>query len=265
LLVLYIEPGRGICSSSEYEIRGCAGSIVFVNSNVSQLLIVGNYIVPYFSYCIANGSALHFENGALNSCIISNNIFAARAQNGFNNTTISSLAITNNNFLGGANVTESRFIASWCVSHSLTDAIVANNIFYGCAPIMASSQASFFERNSFVNNISFGTGIDALPPTGTGIGNTGSGNKPGEDPLFVNAPYNTAYSSTMDFNLQASSPAKNAGSDGTDIGITGGAYPVTSGNILFKPTSAPVIMQFNPAAMVPQNQPVKSNIKAKSN
>jgi hypothetical protein len=132
------------------------------------------------------------------------------------------------------------------VSHSLTDAIVANNIFYGCAPIMASSQASFFERNSFVNNISFGTGIDALPPTGTGIGNTGSGNKPGEDPLFVNAPYNTAYSSTMDFNLQASSPAKNAGSDGTDIGITGGAYPVTSGNILFKPTSAPVIMQIQP-------------------
>ncbi len=194
--------------------------------------------------------------GTLTSSIISNNIFL-QASNTIFNSNVSSLIITNNNFLGGNNVSGSRFL-----SGKLTDAIVSNNIFHGCAP---NSSTGSFERNVFTNNLSFGTTNNALPPAGTGVGNTGSNNLINLDPLFVNAPYNTAYAGTMNFNLQAASPAKNAGSDGTDIGITGGAYPITTGNILLGPTAAPVIMSFNPAAMVPQNQPVKTNIKAKAN
>lgn len=260
-----VNRSAGYVAAQNITIKGCVGSIVFVNSIVNQLLITGNYIVPFFSYCIANGSAFHFENGSVTSCIVSNNIFAQSAQNGFNNTSITSLVIANNNFLGGNDIANSRFISSFCVSHSLTDALVTNNIFFGCAPIGASAQSFVLERNSFTNNLSFGTTNNALPPAGTGVGNTGSNNIVNQDPLFVNAPYNTVYASTMNFNLQASSPAKNAGSDGTDIGITGGAYPVTAGNILLKPTAAPVMISLNPAAMVPQNQPLKTNIKAKSN
>jgi hypothetical protein len=131
------------------------------------------------------------------------------------------------------------------------------------APLGATG-GGVYERNAFTNNLTFGTSNNALPPAGTGVGNTGSNNKPGEDPLFVNVPFNTAYAETMDFTLQAGSPAVNAGTDGTDIGVTGGAYPIDK-NFKLSPTNAPVIMQFNPAAVVPQNQPVKANIKAKSN
>jgi hypothetical protein len=166
------------------------------------------------------------------------------------------MSITNNLFIGGTDKAGSRFI-----SGRLTDANVINNIFYGCTP---GSNGSPFERNSFLNNISFGTSSDALPPTGSGVGNTGSGNKVSVDPIFVNAPYGSAYTATMDFTLQASSPCKNAGTDGSDIGITGGAYPMT-GNFLLKTPHAPVIMTLNPAAIVPQGQPILTNIKAKSN
>ena len=178
------------------------------------------------------------------------------AGNGWGLST-TSLIITNNNFLGQNDIGAMRFM-----QYDLQDAIVSNNIFYGMAPISTSGS---YQRNAFLNNLTFGTSNDALPPVGNGVGNTGSNNKPSLNPLFVNAPFNTAYALTMDFNLQPSSPAKDAGTDGTDIGITGGAYPVTSGNILLRPTSAPVILQFNPAAIVPQNQPLKSNVKAKAN
>lgn len=205
------------------------------------------------------------EGGSLSSAIFSNNIFDrgndkyfGRSAAGGQPTAINSLIITNNNFLGETDITGSQFI-TW----DLKDAVVSNNIFYGCSP-RGNTAPYVFERNTFANNLSFGTSNDALPPAGTGVGNTGANNKPGQNPLFVNAPFNTLWATTWDFTLQATSPAKDAGTDGTDIGITGGAYPVSK-NINLSATQAPVIMQFNPAALVPQNQPVKANIKVKSN
>lgn len=238
-------------------VKDCNLGFDFTTSgSVTNLLVFRNYLYR-----------IRIMNGSLSSSIFSNNIIVnfGDNQNAFGyaatsqGLSINSLIITNNNFLGQNSIGASRFM-----QHDLQDAIVSNNIFYGMAPLGATSGGSY-ERNSFTNNLSFGTSNNALPPVGTGVGNTGSNNIVNQDPLFVNAPYNTIYASTMDFNLQTTSPAKNAGSDGTDIGITGGAYPVTAGNILLKPSSAPVIMQFNPAAVVPQNQPVKSNIKAKAN
>ncbi len=206
------------------------------------------------------------QAGSLSSAIFSNNIVDRGNENYFgaawfgavNALNINSLIITNNNFLAENNISGSRFM-----QYDLQDAIVSNNIFYGCAPLGATGGGSY-QRNVFVNNLSFGTSNDALPPAGTGVGNTGSNNKVGLNPLFVNAPFNTLWAATWDFTLQATSPAKDAGSDGTDIGITGGSCPVNK-NLDYRPTSTPVILQFNPSAVVPQNQPLKSNIKAKAN
>ncbi len=256
----------GYVSAQAITIRSCSIGIHFQLCNVTNLLVHGNYLTGPGSGC--GRSAFGFWNGSLNNVIIANNIIAQAESNGIHQASVSvnGLIITNNNFLGGNNISNSRFISGnlFCNFQSaIYDVIVSNNLFYGCAP--NTSNTGPFERNVFTNNLSFGTTNNALPPAGTGVGNTGSNNLVNQDPLFVNAPYNTAYTTTMDFRLQASSPAKNAGSDGTDIGITGGAYPVTAGNILLKPTSTPVIMQFIPAALVPQNQPVKTNIKAKAN
>jgi hypothetical protein len=235
--------------------------IDFSDSNIGQLLIYGNLITGGFVFGIGGqpgGSPFGgYGGGTLSSTIISNNIITQSATNQFYNTTISALAITNNIFIGGTNKAGSRFITG-----QLTDATVTNNIFYGATP---GSNGGPFERNSFLNNISYGTSADAIPPTGTGVGNTGSTNQVSVDPKFTNAAYGAAYTATMDFTLQAGSTAKNAGTDGTDIGITGGAYPVAGGNIVVGAPHAPVIMTLNPAAIVPQSQPILTNIKAKSN
>lgn len=250
----------GMAGAQNIIVEECVTQIYFATNWVNQLVVRGNYLTGP-----NDASSFGFNNGPLTNVIIANNIIAQAGQNGFNNTIISSVIIANNNFLGGNNIAGSRLHVGTIPYYggaSFTDITVVNNIFYGCAP---NSSSGTFERNIFINNLSFGTTNNALPPAGTGVGNTGSNNIVNQDPLFINAPYNTPYAVTMDFNLQATSPAKNAGSDGTDIGITGGAYPVTAGNIALRPTSAPVIMSLNPAAMVPQNQPVKTNIKAKSN
>jgi hypothetical protein len=238
--------------------------LLFVEATIDQLKMHRNIITGGLQFGIVTGvgaagnpcNCAAGGSGTLSSSVFTNNIFL-QAGNTIFNCNINSVIISNSNFLGGNNVAGSRFM-----SGKLTDAVVANNIFYGCSP---TSNGGLFENNLFSNNLSFGTTNNALPPAGTGFGNTGSNNIINQDPLFVNAAYNTVFASTMDFNLQPSSPAKNAGSDGTDIGITGGAYPITSGNILLKPSSVPVMMSLNPAAMVPQNQSVKANIKAKSN
>lgn len=231
-------------------VRNCFTGIYFEpTGSVTNLLIYQNFLY-----------SIYFNGGSLSSAIISNNIVDKGNSNrfGFNNSlSTNSVVITNNNFLAEDDISGSSFM-----QYDLHDAIVSNNIFYGCSPRYTNGPV--FERNVFVNNLSFGTSNDALPPAGTGVGNTGSNNQVGQNPLFVNAPFNALWAATWDFTLQATSPAKDAGSDGTDIGITGGSYPVNK-NLDYRPTSTPVILQFNPSAVVPQNQPLKSNIKAKAN
>jgi hypothetical protein len=240
---------------------------VFANANLSQLQIYQNYISGGMTFGEIDGGGNPNNyggigvGGTLSSVIISNNIFGQGTFNQFN-ATISSMAVTNNLFFAGTNIGGSRMFSSdYWGGAGLTDAIVSNNIFYGTAP---TSTASPFERNSFLNNMTFGTSNDALPPAGSGVGNTGTGNLISIDPKFTSATFGTAYSATMNFTLQAGSPAKNAGTDGTDIGITGGPYPLTNGNFSLHPSHTPVIMTLNPAVIVPQGQPLKTNIKAKS-
>ena len=222
------------------------------SAGVSNLFVIRNYLVGQF-----------FMSGqSSTNVIVSNNIFGQAMNINFAYSTIVGGILANNIFLSGTSIPGSRLATSFSGSPGMTDFLVTNNIFYGCAP---TCNGGTFERNTFTNNISVGTTNNALPPAGTGTGNTGSGNIVGQDPLFVNAPFGVAYTSLEDFNLQAGSPAKNAGFDGTDMGITGGGYPVTAGNIVFKNTAIPVITVFTPVSIVPQNQPVKANIKAKSN
>ncbi|MEI9918994.1 MAG: hypothetical protein WDO14_09370 [Bacteroidota bacterium] len=244
-----------------------ANSVVFANSNMTGVSIYGNLIYNnlYFGYSAGSGNPCNCNfggGGTLTNSTISNNIIGQSAKNGIFNTTSTSVIIANNIFIGGTDITNSRFITG-----QLLDVVVANNIFYGVTPGFDGSypyNPGYEERNVFSNNISYGSTNNTLPPVGSGVGNTGANNKVNVDPLFVSAAYAVAYASTMNFNLQSTSPAKNAGSDGTDIGITGGLYPVSAGNITLRPTSMPVIMSLNPAPYVPQGQPVKTDIKAKS-
>ena len=99
---------------------------------------------------------------------------------------------------------------------NISGAQISNNIFYGKSPLGTSSCV-------FANNLSYGSSSTTLPPPG----NTGQNNIANADPQFVYIPISAyTFDYTYDFHLQVSSPGHNAGTEGTDIGIFGGAYPM---------------------------------------
>jgi len=97
--------------------------------------------------------------------------------------------------------------------------IVENNIFYGAEPQGGTGCV-------FSKNLTYMCVNNTIP----GTGNLGSGNKVNQNPQFVNYPVaGGAFSFSYNFQLQPTSPGKNAGTDGTDIGIYGGMMPYLVG------------------------------------
>jgi hypothetical protein len=118
--------------------------------------------------------------------------------------------------------------------------------------------------NIYNNNILFDS-LDDTIPNGTVVeSNTGSGNLLATDPLFVNFPAggSNSWFITWDFNLQISpttSPAIGAGTDGTNIGITGGPAP-------YDPTvGLPLIESIDTAGSVKKGTDLSVSIEAQAN
>jgi hypothetical protein len=87
-----------------------------------------------------------------------------------------------------------------------------------------------------------------IPPAG----NTGDSTYRNTNPQFINDPgFNTVTFSNFsdyDFHINNASPLKTAGTDGTEIGIYGGPYPLSNLNgvanlpyIQYVRTSSPVV------------------------
>lgn len=113
-------------------------------------------------------------------------------------------------------------------------ALIMNNIFFeGGAP-----QGCAF--STFQNNLTYGTTNNSLPYAT----NSGSNNLVGVDPQFVNAIGGIGFNTQNDYRLQNSSPAKDAGTDGTDIGLYGGGAPL--------PIGGPVPYLTSPPPRIPQ-------------
>jgi len=220
------------------------------------------YYMPTTNVIIRNNLILNniaFLSNTPGSNIVTNNILYAgvRVDVQGSNTTI-----LNNDFIG-ASGSETAF------SSNLRDCIVANNIFYGSTPSISvgGSSSVNFQRNVFTNNLVYATGNNNIPPSGGGAGNSGSGNLDVGSPEFEFVELLDTWSSTYDFRLKTSpvSPATNAGSDGTDIGITGGSYPFPTDNFILKTTPAPVIQILNTSTVINPNTDLPVRIKANSN
>ncbi len=178
--------------------------------------------------------------------IIANNIITDDLS-GFNSNTV---FIDQNIFLGSNNL------------YKLWNVIITNNIFTRTSGNIFDGELVF---NTFNNNISNQNTIGAaslytptniFEATFTGAGggsNSGSGNIVGTNPLFVNVTNFDTYSTTANYRLQASSPGKNAATDGTDIGIYGGSFPFPSGG---NPGSG-----FDTSPMPPIPQVISVNIQ----
>lgn len=146
----------------------------------------------------------------ISNCSFYNNIFTY----GFNsnsNTTYKNCVFKNNIFLNGQGY---GFIAVLC-QYSIID----NNIFLGMNSLNGIS-------NSTLRNNLFRYPVDFQYNANSGLANIT--NYPGE--IFMNQSGNL-FNYIHDYHLSPDCPGKNAGTDGTDIGIYGGIFPWKEGSI----------------------------------
>jgi hypothetical protein len=228
-----------LCENSQLEVVIGPGYL----QNAIANLIVRN--------CVINGGnntneSQAFELYTNSGVVITNNILkgfccSASLING------SGLTIQNNFFY--LNGTGGAFA-------DLDNSLVQNNIFYRHSPTLSSTSTG----NTFINNISFGHTTSNVFTIGVD-GNTGAGNLTSVDPLITNVPSTTLdWNYGWDITLLPTSPAINAGQDGTNIGPTGGATPWDP-----EGTFIPTIEAINMPAIVTQGSPLNVNIKAKGN
>ncbi len=215
-----------------------------------------------------------------NNWIIYNNLISSINGGSGGSTSSSSSNITiQNNIIGGS-------ISGFSLSSVLIDhnvfhgsdnlstvyyATITNNIFIRTTGTIYTTNVNF---NTFNNNLSNLTTISTSTPTNSFLGgsNSGAGNFVAVDPLFVNVTNLNTYATTFDYRLQASSTIRNAGTDGTDLGIYGGTRPFPSGGASgsgFDTSALPPIPQVTEVnilnATLQPGTPLNVNVKAKIN
>ena len=221
-------------------------------TNIKNIEISGNYISVNISISQSNCSGWVIKNnfiddyisiGDNSSILISNNVFKGHYY-GIYTSNATSVVISHNLFM------------YWQYFSDVQNATVSNNIFI-CGT--SSYAGGDMNNNTFTNNISYcsnSSNTYTLPPTG----NSGTGNLQNQNPLFVTGSISGYYDITLDYHLQASSPAKNAATDGTDIGPYGGSNPFVWGNDMSIPKVTEMTIS-NP--VVNQGTNINVNVKAK--
>jgi hypothetical protein len=142
--------------------------------------------------------------------IVQHNIFANLAQGIYGIVGGTPSYILNNVFLGDQ-------VLFFPAFERVANAIIRNNIFYGKNPVDSSDPCT---NCTIEKNITFNCADNNFYPIAT----FGPLNLIGVDPLFTNTtgiPTNL-FLYTYDFKLQPTSPGRNYGSDGTDVGVFGG-------------------------------------------
>lgn len=163
--------------------------------------------------CLIQDYNMYFNDGTYSGVMLHNNVFDNETFSQDGNADLSGVEVLNNIFLDEtANVFNSG-------GSRIKNMIIENNIFYDAEP-----QGCY--GCTFENNITyFNTNDDPL-----GEDNTGSGNIIGDDPEFTSYPFDGGgFTYEHDFTLKGTSPGLSAGTDGSDIGITGGLRPYTPG------------------------------------
>jgi hypothetical protein len=204
--------GSIIKNCSIYNISGyyAAENIVVQNNELDNISPYGN------NWLIEHNIIRAFSASTINVCIVKNNLFLSSYYT-LNATT--SCVLTNNLF---ANISGSTNLYAFA---SLKNAIVTNNIFYGISPFLSTATTEI-NTNSFNNNLTFSSSNNTfVGGTANTVGNT---NLINQNPLFNTSLSGvTQFNYNLDFRLQASSPGRNIGTDGTDIGMFGGTTPMT--------------------------------------
>jgi hypothetical protein len=236
-----------------------------VNINAASSTFVDNWVMynNILQYIYA-GTTTRTSAGPTN-IIIANNII--RGWLGY--ITSSSMLVDHNIFLGTSGN-----------NNYLFNIILSNNIYVRSSGNAMSQTVLCTYNNNLSSQSTIGSASEYNPTNnfvttyiGSGGGsNSGAGNQAGVDPLFQNVTNSDSYVTTFNYRLAAGSPGKNAGTDGTDLGIYGGSYPFPSGGAVgsgFDTSAMPPIPQVTEMnilnSTVPVNGTLNVNVKAKVN
>lgn len=179
-----------------------------------------------------SSAVLDFDLGSGAGCLVRNNVIGCVFRNSY-----AGAVLLNNVFVGQSNAFS-----------GVSNALIANNIFYGAAPQGCSN-------STFSNNLTYNTSSNTIPYGS----NTGSGNILATNPSFVSATQ-YAFAYNQDYHLQASSAGKNAGTDATDLGLYGGGAPMPAYG---GEPPIPQIKMFDVTPVVKKNTSLQIQIKAK--
>jgi len=264
--------GTGYNPQTQDQLTSNTGTLYL---NASGTIVIGLDCIVIINNYLSNIEVLRCDIGQINfgdsltNCIVADNIFYGVQLNFSPSIAYNNLTLTNNVFIAGAsiygtatfsypfgvNIVHNLFLngnynqplvsSSWNTPvYNLKNCNISNNIFYNTSPSTGTPNYD----NTFVNNLSY---AGATLPTMPSTGNVGSGNIDNTDPLFVTI-FSSSANPYLDFNLdnirlQNGSPAHNAATDGTDIGPTGGQYPIylSSNQHLRGEPTIPVITQLN--------------------
>jgi hypothetical protein len=239
---------------------------------VSGIVIEKNRIASLYSYYNTVSNILFRLNtlgylyfGSLTTnCRIVNNVFtgAFAAYVGFNGGTSTADTIAGNLIFAQVNqgsildcrspiivmnnVLVSQTGSTLKAFGFVTGSTFANNIFFGIGTGVSSGGS--LQGNVFLNNISYGNSDDALPPVGTGSGNSGSGNLVGTDPGFASIPFIGASLFLNSFDFHRTGAQK--GTDGKEIGIYGGPYPFPVSYSFLSGSTLPVVQSLGVGGVI---------------
>jgi len=182
------------------------GSDSLASSQIRNTILINN-VFNNVNISFAYTSDYSYAYLHLDTLTITNNIFSCSSFQSSNDNIgevfgTETVFIHNNNFFDSSET----FDGPW------DDLNVENNIFY-----LANPQTTF--SSSYINNLIFGD--DTISDANDIVLDNIVG-----DPRFNTAP-SDCNDEELDYTLDEPSPASGTGSDGTNIGITGGAYPFT--------------------------------------
>lgn len=176
------------------------------NANINNVTIEGNW----FDYggntnCIETSSTSY----TVYNLYIRNNVIDGRCYIS-SNYGLSNIYLNNNIFIG--NGSENAF-------YNVGSANASNNVFFG------RDASSGISNSTIQNNITFGNSDNSIVSSS----NTLINNQINSDPLFESALIGS-YTTAQNYRLLTGSPAINAGTDGSNIGLSGGdGYFETNG------------------------------------
>ena len=209
----------------------------------------GNMIVQncILGEATSSGSASIYIGIGSSNVRFSNNIIYAYSPSTSAMTRLNAAIIENNVFIGAASG------GSLPAFSEITNSDIKNNIFYGIRP----NGIGTFTGNTLQNNLSFASSDNVFP---TINGNTSVNNIEGQDPLFADLPFGTAFNFSYDPTLQAGSPAKTTGFGGIEMGPFGGPTPFD-----IYGTSLPLVQTIISPASVNEGSDMTVRIRAKGN